>query len=259
MAHHDQSTPGQDRAAAARHRKALDAATQVVENSAQLEQAWSSGLPITTAASAEGRAEPVRDLRNLDQLLSAPGYKVLRSRPNVPTVDGAWFTGEPRTLSRARARRLIETSVGLLDALLLRDPNDRLYVVTQRAQTELIPTRLEPPHTEGDVLCAALHVYGLPAYEDGESGVTWLAVPQDPATPERDVYKGPHFRISCGEHTDRVASAHDEAWGTSLYDADGEHVETLDASPPGSTLAEDSAHCARAIAERITAGLPYTT
>jgi hypothetical protein len=207
---------------------------------------------MATAASAEGHAEPVRDLRNLDQLMSAPGYKVLRSRPKVPTADGAWFADEPLTLNQARARRLVEAWVGPMDAFLLRAPDDRLYVVTDRVHTELIPTTIEPPHTEGDVLRAALHVYGLPAYEDGESGVTWLAVPQDPATAERDVYKGPHFRISCGEHTDRVASAHDDAWGASLYDADGEYVETLDASPPGSTLAEDSAHCARAVADRIT-------
>ncbi|WP_328974073.1 hypothetical protein [Streptomyces canus] len=227
VAHHDPSTRGQDRPAAAVHRQALDAATQAVEQSAQLEQAWLTGPARTATASTEGPADLIRDLRNLDQLMSAPGYKVLRSRPKAPTADGAWSTGEPLTLNRARVRRLVEAWVGPMDALPLRAPDDRLYIVTARVQTELIPTTIEPPHTEGDVLGAALHAYGLPAYEDGESGVTWLAVPQNSATTERDVYKGPHFRISCGEHADRVASAHDGAW-------------------------EDSAHCARAVADRIT-------
>ncbi|MFC8434901.1 hypothetical protein [Streptomyces sp. NPDC057253] len=249
MAHNDPSTTGQDRTGPDVHRRALDAAARIVEQSAQLEQAWLSGPAMATAT---GRAEPVLDPRNLNRLMNAPGYQVLRSRLKAPSADGAWCADEPLALNRARARRLVEAWIGPMNALLLHAPDDRLYVVTDRAQTELIPSAVEPPHTEGDVLCAALHVYGLPAHEDGEGGVTWLAVPQNSATAARDVYKGAHFRISCGEHTDRVASAHDDVWGASLYNSDGEHIETLDASPPGSSLAEDSARCARAVAERIT-------
>ncbi|MGW0334297.1 hypothetical protein ACWD0J_20920 [Streptomyces sp. NPDC003011] len=237
----------------ARHTQALDAAARVAETSAQLEQDWSSGGGMSASEPAQGHAEPVPDLTHLDQLLTAPGYQVLRSRPKVPTSNGAWFADEPFTLNRARTRRLIEAWAGALDSLLLRDPSGRLHVVNHRLHMELVPTLLEPPHTEGDVLCAALQAYGLPAYEHGESGVTWLAVPLDPATSESNVYEGTHFRISSGEHVDRVASAHDDVWGASLYDARGEYVDTLDACPPGSTLAEDSAYCARAIAERIAA------
>ncbi|MEV6403995.1 hypothetical protein AB0M58_13755 [Streptomyces bobili] len=237
----------------AQYTQALSAAARIAEQSARLERAWFSGAGISAAPPVEGHAVPVDDLTNLDQILTAPGYQVLRSRPKVPTPDGTWFADEPLALNRPRTHRLIQSWTGALGALLLRDPNNRLYVVTDSIHMELIPTLLEPPHTEGDVLSAALHAYGLPAYEDGESGVTWLAVSQDPAIPERDVYQGAHFRVSCGEDADRVASAHDDAWGASFYDARGEYVDTLDACPPGSTIAEDSAHCARAVAERIAA------
>ncbi|MGA5508975.1 hypothetical protein [Streptomyces umbrinus] len=232
--------------AAAQYAQALEAAAQVVEASAQLEHAWSTRPGVSNT----GHAHPVQ-LEDLDQLVDALGYQVVRSRPNVPTDNGSWFQDEPTALNRTRTRSLIDNGVRVLGARLLRDPNDRLYVVNHRVHIELIPVNVEPPHTEGDVLRAALGRYGLATYEDGESGVSWLTVPIDPATPEREIYERPHFRISSGEHAERVASAHDDPWGASFYDADGEYIDSLDASPSGSTLAEDSAHCARAVTQYI--------
>ncbi|MFI9206484.1 hypothetical protein, partial [Streptomyces sp. NPDC053048] len=105
--------------------------------------------------------------------------------------------------------------------------------------------------TEADVLRGALSTYGLTAYDGGEGGVSWLVVPFNPHTTEESARLEPHFLISSGEDARRPLSQHDEPWGASLYDGLGDYVETLHAAPEGSSLAEDSAHCARAIAEYI--------
>ncbi|MFD0352974.1 hypothetical protein ACFVHW_04380 [Streptomyces sp. NPDC127110] len=133
----------------------------------------------------------------------------------------------------------------------------RAHVIA-RAETrlELEPTDIAPPATEGEALRAALAVYGFPAYDDDEGGFTWLVVPAAADTPEDEAYAGLHFRIASGEHAERPASGHDQPWGASLYDDEGEYVTTLNSAPAGTTLAEDCAHIARAIANYSTTAKP---
>lgn len=112
-----------------------------------------------------------------------------------------------------------------------------------------VAEEVAPVLTEGDVLRAALGALGYSVYADEERGFTWLVVPLDPDTAEADMYDGLHFRISSGERADRPATEHDEPWGAGLHNSEADHILTLDAAPDGLTLAEESAHCARAIAQ----------
>ncbi|MGW3308162.1 hypothetical protein ACWDG9_16430 [Streptomyces sp. NPDC001073] len=77
----------------AQYTQARDAAACIGEQSVLLDRAWSSGAGLSTAAPAKGHAVPVDDLTNFDRLLTAPGYRVLRSRPKVP--ERTWRAGEP--------------------------------------------------------------------------------------------------------------------------------------------------------------------
>jgi hypothetical protein len=230
------------------HATALGAAAQVAFESAQLELAWfERDATVPDTGAGWHAAELVRKLT--DDLVTAPGYTVTMLRPDWRARGGPWLSDEPQTVKRSRARSLLGAWMSAPHAWALNDVDGRLYITTPSMRLELVPTDIAPPPTEGDVLRAALDAYGFPAYDDEERGFTWLAVPLDPATPEHETYQRPHFRISSGEHADRPASAHDEPWGVSLYDEDGDHVTMLGGAPDGATLAEECAHVARTIAE----------
>ncbi|MFI9052481.1 hypothetical protein [Streptomyces sp. NPDC053427] len=219
------------------------AAAEVAYESAGLERAWFRRK--AAKEDAGGRAV-VAELATGVRDVVAPGYAVThlwRREPGKPMelID-------THMVSKSRARSLIAAWFKSENGWVLRDTDDRLFVATPTTVLELVPTDMAPPHTEGDVLRAALESYGFPAYDDSEGGFTWLAVPLDPSTGEDDVYRGAHLRISAGEQADRVASLHDEVWGASVYDADGDYVTTLDGAPAGSSLAEDSAFCASLVA-----------
>ncbi|WP_167455550.1 hypothetical protein [Streptomyces tirandamycinicus] len=236
------------------HAKAHKAAANVVYESARLE------LAKLTRRSPRGNEEAqrfARVLRHLPldvmtQLVHASSYTVTRLSLDQGAAGGSWGTVDSRTVRRSRVRSMLSAWAREPQTYILRDADGQLFIAAPSILLELVPDDLAAPPTEGDALRAALDVYGMTARKDSEGGVTWLVVQVDP---EDEPYGGPHFRISSGGHADRPASAHDELWGASLYDADGAYVTTLDAAPAGSTLAEDSAHIAGAIATYVWAVL----
>lgn len=222
-------------------------AAKIVMQSAELELAWlDRPQPGSTGPDRRPGALviPLWHHAETEAAVTSPGYTV-----TVFSSGGAgvpWRAGEPVGVRRSQARDIL-FAWARRGAHILRDCYGRLFVALPELLLELVPTDLAPPHTEGDVLRAALAAYGFPAYDDGEGGVTWLAVPLDPDSSEADTYRGLHFRIASGGRADRPASAHDEPWNVSLYDADGDHIATFDAALPGSPLAGDCAHTARTI------------
>lgn len=225
---------------------ALHAAATVDYMSATLEMAWLDRRHSTEVRPGNASADVV--WRRPADVATAPGYTVTVLRPGRKPGD-PWRETDAGTVRGSRVRRILSAWAQNPQAYVLRDRHGRLYVAHPDRRLTLEPADLAPPSTEGDALRAALAAYGFPAADDGEGGHTWLVVPVDPCTPAADAYGGLHFRISSGEDADRPASEHDEPWGASLYDANGEYKTTLDAAPEGSTLAEDCAHIARAIAE----------
>ncbi|MGW0562847.1 hypothetical protein ACWDZ4_20065 [Streptomyces sp. NPDC003016] len=227
---------------------AVGAAAQVAHESAELELAWFERIGNKPGGlSPHGEAALLRG--SVKTAATAPGYELAQLHPEWRARGGPWQETDRRVISQSRARSLLAAWMGHWEAWVLHDVIGRLFVATPNMRLELTPTDLKPTPTEGDALSAALGAYCYPAYADGEGGFTWIVVPLDPSTPERDTYKGLHFRISSGEHADRPASGHDETWGASLYDGNGEYIDTLDTAPASLTLAQDSAHCAQAIAE----------
>ncbi|WP_404949099.1 hypothetical protein HFP70_35540 [Streptomyces sp. ARC14] len=227
---------------------ALHGAATLAHQSATLELAWldrpdpRSSLPTDTAATLLWHRSEIAAVT-----APASGYTV--DTYSLPQPGQPWRKNELGTVRRSRARSVVQNWMGEQGAYVLADRYGRLYVARAAWRLEMTPTDLAPPPTEGDVLRTALSVYGFPAYEDGEGGFTWLSVPLDPDATEKETYAGLHFRIASGEVCDRPASAHDEPWGLSVYDADGDYVTTLDPAPGDATLAQDCAHAARAVAQ----------
>ncbi|MGW0757082.1 hypothetical protein ACWD1Y_11440 [Streptomyces sp. NPDC002814] len=228
---------------------ALSVAADLAHQSLRLERAWrdrpnprtnGSALPATLLLPFHGR------------VVNASGYSVVVLHPDPHSSALLWREMHHGTVNRSRARSMLTKWSERDQTYVLRDPHGRLYVAAPGVRLELTPTDIAPPYTEGDALRAALAAYGLPAYDDGEGGHTWLVVPLDRNASEDEMYEGPHFRINSSEHVDRPASQHDERWSASFFDGadeDGEYIDTLDPSPVGSTLAEDCAYIARAIAD----------
>lgn len=182
------------------------------------------------------------------KIVDATGYTITVLKPDSGP-DPFWRETYHGTVSRTRVRSILTAWSGQQQTYVLRDAHGRLYVAAPSLRIELVPTDIALPRSEGDALRAALAVYGLTAYEGGEGGFTSLAVSLTQEASEEETYEGPHFLISSGEHADRPASQHDAVWGASLYDEQGEYVTTLDGAPVGSTLAEDCARTACAVAE----------
>ncbi|MER6230910.1 hypothetical protein ABT169_17425 [Streptomyces sp. NPDC001616] len=235
-----------------RHASALRAAADVVHESAVLERAWAHR---PDPSETDGQLFANVLLPAVGRFVKDRGYSVTVLHPDL-YVRGhqLWREVHHATVRRSRARAVLETWAEQEQAYILRDPHGRFYVATPTVRLELVPTDIALPLTEGAALRAALDVYGFPSYDDTEGGVTWLAVPQEERNASHEeTYAGPHFRISSGERADRPASQHNERWGASLFGADGAHITTFDGSPDGSTLAEDCAYIARAIAEYVPA------
>ncbi|MEV0778890.1 hypothetical protein [Streptomyces sp. NPDC050428] len=225
---------------------ALHLAAEVVHESAILELAWLD-RPDPVDAAAVTTAALLWHTAEVYTAATAPGYRAITSQ-RVHT-DGTWRSREVvGAVSRARARSIVQNWLDRPEAYVLADPYGRLFVACPDWRMELNPTDLAPPHTEGDVLRAALAVYGFPAYDGGEGGFTWLSVPPDRHASEEETYLGLHFRIASGEDADRPASAHDDPWGLAVYDEDGDFLTILDPAPARSTLAQDCAHAARSVA-----------
>ncbi|MGW7596104.1 hypothetical protein ACWGK9_44550, partial [Streptomyces rubiginosohelvolus] len=227
-----------------RYASAHQAAADVVHESAVFERAWADRPELR---GPDGRMLASVVYQPVGRVASAAVYRatVLHLNPR----DGRHWQGvHYTTVKRSTARSLLEAWAGQEQAYVLRDPHGRLYVATPTVRLELTPTDIERPHTEGDALRAALTAYDLPAYDDTDGPASWLCVPLEPFISHEETHESPHFRISSQKHADRPASRHGERWTAAFYDENGWHVTTLDASPEGSTLAEDCAHVACAIA-----------
>jgi hypothetical protein len=229
------------------HATALLAAADVVATSVVRERAWMDRPD--PDKSGDGRllanVVPVPARR----FVNAPGYTVTVLHPDPSSKPLVWREVHHSRVRRNRAQSMLTAWEAQEQAYVLRDLHGRFYVATPTVRLELIPTDIGRPQTEGDALRAALAAYGFPGYDDTEGGFTWVSVPFHPDVSNEDTYTVTHFRVSSGEHADRFASRHDDVWGASLYNEDGAYVTTLDGAPAGSTLAEDCAHIARAIAE----------
>ncbi|MFD0437202.1 hypothetical protein [Streptomyces chartreusis] len=227
------------------HASALLAAALIVHESVTRERAWLERPAI-------GAGEPMPAALVFPfakKIVDASGYTITVLKPDSDGPDPFWRETYHGTVSRTRARSILTAWSRQQQPYVLRDPHGRLYVAAPGLRIELVPTDIALPHSEGDALRAALAVYGFTAYDGGEGGFTSLAVSLTQEASEEETYEGPHFLISSGEHADRPASQHDEVWGASLYDEQGEYVTTLDGAPAGSTLAEDCARIAGAVAE----------
>ncbi|WP_330335673.1 hypothetical protein OHS33_39230 (plasmid) [Streptomyces sp. NBC_00536] len=236
---------GQELAAlepAQRHAAALTAATNVVRESARLELAWFDRP--RSSAPGVSRAEVIQ---YHDAAVPASSYSVTRLWAGIRKPGEPWQSYDPDIVRRSRARSILAAWSSNPDNHLLRDAEGRLYIAGAGSRLEFVPNDIAPPATEGEALRAALAVYGYPTYDFEDCGMTSVIVPGDPRASEYHSCDGLYFQISSGEYACRPASAHDEPWGASVFNH-GEYVDTLDASPDGSTLAEDCAHIARAIA-----------
>lgn len=226
------------------HAIALAAAAQVVYESVRLESVWFNQR-VRNNRGPGGLAQVVHWN---GRLVTAPSYLATLLLHDCRAPADPWIGVETHTLNAGQVRSLIGAWIDAPDGWVLSDPDGRLYIAKSGMQLELVPTHIAAPHTDTEALRAALQAYGFTAVSGREAGHTWLAVPLDPTTPMSQVYLGMHLRISTSPDAKRRASASDGVWSASVYDADGEYVTTLDAAPAGSTLAEDSAYCARVIA-----------
>lgn len=232
-----------------RRANAFRAAANVVHESAVLERAW-AGRP--DPAKTDGRLLANVLFTAVSRFVIAPGYTVTVSHPDTPARDRQlWREMHHGTVKRSRARSILETWAERDQTYILRDPHGRFYVATPTRRLEFVPADIAPPHSAGDALRAALAAHYYPAYEDSEDGLTWLSMPLEPSASREETRGGPHFRILTGERADRPASQYDERWTASFYAANGEYVTTLRCPRHSSTLAEDCAHIARAIAEFV--------
>ncbi|MER6129882.1 hypothetical protein ABT173_46465 [Streptomyces sp. NPDC001795] len=114
---------------------------------------------------------------------------------------------------------------------------------------------------EADVMAAALRSHGYPAFRGEDGGVSFLAVPVDPAVPADEVRTHAHVLIASGEHADRPVGQHDEPWSASLYDADGEFVDVIYSGEQHLGIQEDAEACAQAVVTHAawwTAGITPT-
>jgi hypothetical protein len=228
--------------------RALAAAATVAEEAAMIDVDWCKQdlLNVDRSPRAQhGEAEPVSG--RAESLSVAAGYELIHTHRR-------WETGEWREMNRyhltqSKTTRLLDLWLRADGARVLRDAAGILFIARPEAVIELRPTSLRVAPNEGDVLVAALAAYGLKAFEGSEDGPTFLVVPLDPSTPESEMYNGPRLLISSGEDADRPVREHDEPWVTALYDADGNHMDEVYAGEPGRSIAQDSASCARAIAE----------
>ncbi|KIF00916.1 hypothetical protein PL81_38500 [Streptomyces sp. RSD-27] len=227
---------------AQRHAAALAAATNVVRESARLELAWFD-RPRASSPDAS-RAEVIQ---YHDAAVPASSYSVTRLWAGIRKPGEPWQSYDPDVVRRSRARSILAAWSKDPHNHLLRDAEGRLYVASASTRLELVPNDIAPPATEGEALRAALAVYGYPTYDFEDHGLTSVIVPGVPSASEYHACDGLYFQISSGEDARRPASAHDEPWSASVFNR-GEYVDTLDVAPDGSTLAEDCAHIARAIA-----------
>ncbi|MGA5411521.1 hypothetical protein ACPCSC_30240 [Streptomyces lavendulocolor] len=233
-----------------RYASALAAAADIVHASVRLERAWLDRPDARRDGNGYMLAALLQPFQG--RVVNAPGYKVVVFHPDPHSPTLLWREIHDGTVNRSRARSMLTKWSEREQTYVLRDPHGRLYVTAPMVRLELTPTDIAPPHTEGDALRAALAAYGFQAYDDGEGGHTWLVVPLDRDASEDEMFEGPHFRINSSEHVDRPASQHDERWSASFFDGigqGGEYITTLDPAPTGSTLAEDCAYIARAIAD----------
>ncbi|MFJ5142956.1 hypothetical protein [Streptomyces sp. NPDC088707] len=228
-----------------RYASAWSAAADVAHESAKLERAWLDRPDVSNDQRVRMLASPLESCSQRD--VTAPGYTVtvLHSDPHSPTL--LWREMHHGVVTRSRVRSMLSKWFEREQTHVLRDPHGRLYVAAPGLRMELIPTDIAPPQTGGDVLRAALAAYGFTSYQDSEGGHTWLVVPLDPRiTEDSDSEIGIHIRINSDDRVDRPASQH-ERWSAGVHDQDGDYVTTLTPAPDDSTIAEDSAHVARAV------------
>ncbi|MFE2424991.1 hypothetical protein [Streptomyces hokutonensis] len=98
--------------------------------------------------------------------------------------------------------------------------------------------------TEGDMLRAALAVFGIPSFFVNDRGVTYVLVAVDRTADEGDAHTGPRVFLHSGEDAMRPADQHTQPWTASLYAADGSYIDEPFSARPGLPLAEECANAA---------------
>ncbi|MEU9925058.1 hypothetical protein AB0H51_27885 [Streptomyces griseoluteus] len=222
-----------------RYARAYLAAAKAAEEGWTLEADWCrQHIANLSRRSGTGRPEPVTGAPETFVVATSYAATLRRDGKEVST----------RTLTTRKAVGLVDAWQRAQDARVLRDAAGCLSIESPGGVIELKPNTLQIAPNEGAVMAAALKAYGWSSFEDGD-GCSYLALPVDPATPAGEVYGGPYMTIQSGEAADRPVSAHDEPWVLRLVRPGGESGTALYTGNPALTLAEDSAACARAVAE----------
>ncbi|MGW0572941.1 hypothetical protein [Streptomyces tauricus] len=161
----------------------------------------------------------------------------------------------PTVLSADHVEFVLNKWQKVPQARLLVDQSSAYTVAMSDGYIELRPV-VAPTPSEGDVLHAALEVYGLPSYPVSECGITYRMIPLDIAATGTDVHTGPRLFVASDEHADHPIDAHDKPWTITLHHANGDLIRTLYSGSrlPGG-IAEESAHCAKFAASWIRANV----
>ncbi|MER5301395.1 hypothetical protein ABT039_18235 [Streptomyces lasiicapitis] len=175
--------------------------------------------------------------------LAAPAYTAISSQQ---LSDETWVISKPVPLSAERADDLVKAWKRTRGALVTPGLRGTFTFITPDRVIKLRPVA-GPTPTEGDVLRAALTTYGLPSYQGGEGGTSFVMVPLNGSS-RGDAWTSPRLLIASGERADRPVAEHDEPWSAHLYDADGEYVDEVYVAEPSEGIAEEAADCAAFIA-----------
>ncbi|WP_416969418.1 hypothetical protein [Streptomyces sp. 4F14] len=183
--------------------------------------------------------------------------------PAHPVAHAVHYTAAyTRSHDSGRTRHPEILSADLVEFALSRwrrEGSARILIDSSCTYTVALPGRYielrpveEPAPTEGDVLNAALGVYGVPSYPMAESGITYRVIPLDTAATGQDVHTGARLFARSGESADRGVEAHGEPWTITLHDTDGDEIRPLySGSPAPGGIAEESVDCAKFAASWI--------
>ncbi|HEY8983369.1 MAG TPA: hypothetical protein VIU15_27795 [Streptomyces sp.] len=224
--------------------KALMAAYEVVAAAYRLDLGRADSVvhPVPEQGTAIAPSNPVAHAVNYTAVYTRHREDSPTEHPNVLPADAVEFL-----LSRWQkvqsARILVHDS--------------RIYSVALLGRyIELCPVE-EPVPTEGDVLNAALCVYGVPSYPMAECGITYRVIPLDITADGEGAHTGARLFIRSGESADRPVQAHREPWTVTLHSPQGDEIGLLySGSPLPGGIAEESADCAKFTAHWLRDNAP---
>ncbi|MFJ8301324.1 hypothetical protein ACIQ9R_36235 [Streptomyces sp. NPDC094447] len=231
--------------------EALHAATGAVLRAAEvtLWNANAAGLASIRPLPEGIRADPI-DRTVYPTALAAFEFTAVDRRRSEHATSG-WRSTAPGPWNREFAAQVIYNWAKTDGAWILADGAGTVFIATPERVIELSPVRRAP--TEGDVLDAALRVYGLTSYLDGVDGVTYRVVSTEAGTDEEDIYTRPYLMLYAGELATRPVREHTEPWSVHLHDETGEYQDQVYAAPADLGCAEQSAATARTVAAWLTA------